>query len=99
MNILEPFAPTYGSGKTLTAGVASLTTSVHEDAKSICITNTGANIAYVRIGNSSSVATTADYPILAGDQAIITKTQGDNTLAYISAAGTTLHVMVGQGWK
>ena len=98
MNLLEPLIPNYGSGVTLTAGAASLTTPIHEDAKSIVITNLGSNVAYIRIGNSSSVATTADFPVLPFSQVTITKVLGHNTLAYISAAGTDLHVMNGEGW-
>ena len=98
MNLLEPFIPNYGSGVTLTAGAASLTTPLNADSKSICITNLGSNVAYVRIGGSASVATTADYPVLPFSQVILTKVMMHDTLAYISASGASLHVMNGEGW-
>lgn len=98
MSLLEPFIPNYGTGVTLTAGASALNTPVHEDAKNICITNLGANVAYVKMGSSSAVATTADYPILPFSQVVLTKVAGLNTLSYISASGATLHVMTGQGW-
>jgi hypothetical protein len=98
MNVLEPLIPNYGSGVTLTAGASALSTPLNDDSKSIIITNLGANVAYIRIGGSSSVATTSDYPVLPYSQAVLTKSLGNNTLSYISASGATLHVMNGQGW-
>lgn len=98
MNLLEPFIPNYGTGVTLAAGASALNTPIHEDAKSVCITNLGANVAYVKMGNSSSVATTSDYPVLPFTQVVLTKVPGHTTLSYISASGASLHVMTGEGW-
>ena len=98
MAVLETFAPSYGKGVTVTPGVASATTTVGEGSKSLTLTNTGSNICYVRVGSSGITASTADYPVLAGTQVSISKAQDHTTLAHISADGTTLHVIPGEGW-
>lgn len=99
MNIQEPFSPLYGSGKTVSATATSAYVAVAESANSVCITNTGSGIAYIKTTVvNTSLATTADYPILPYSQAIITKQTGQGFLAYISAEGTTLHVMIGAGF-
>ena len=64
------------------------------------VCNTGSNIGYVRIGRTSDgtvTATTADCPIPAGQTAYLSKPHDHDTLAHISAAGTTLQVMSGEG--
>lgn len=98
MAVLDTFAPSYGKGVTVTPGVASATTTVGVGSKSLTLTNVGSNICYVRVGSSGITASTADYPVLAGTQVSISKAQDHDTLAHISAAGTTLHIIPGEGW-
>lgn len=98
MSILETFAPAYGKGVTVTPGVSSATTTIGAGSKSLTLTNTGANICYVRVGSSGITASTADYPVLSGAQVSISKAQDHDTLAHISAAGTTLHIIAGEGF-
>jgi hypothetical protein len=81
----------------LTAGAASLSTTLNEPSKSVRIVNVGENIAYVRIGRGAQTATTADMPVRALSSIIVTKGQEEDTLAYISALGTTLHAQCGEG--
>jgi hypothetical protein len=92
-----PFNPAYGSGQSVTAGADSSVAVNQEDAQ-VCVTNTGGALAYVRVG--SAAATAADYPILPGCQAIISKgvTSNDKTLHHFCATSTTLHIMTGNGW-
>lgn len=99
--IKQPFFPHYGSNQILAAGAASSSTSISHQAKQLRVVNTGANIAYFRTYDSSNgapvqPATTADYPVPAGSGAIVSK-QGHNAISVISAAGTTLQVMAGEG--
>ena len=97
--INQPFFPHYGSNQILAAGVASGSSSISHQAKQLRVVNTGANIGYFRTYNSADgpqAATTADYPVPAGMGAIVSK-QGHNAIAIISAAGTTLQVMAGEG--
>jgi hypothetical protein len=98
MSILAPFNPSFTQGQTVTAAAAAASVAVNANAKQVTITNTGANIAYVRTGTGTFSATAADMPVLAGTQISITKGEGTETFSYISAAGTTLHVIPGDGW-
>ena len=102
MNFITPFAPHYGSTKTVApaAAAASASISVASQDKQVRLLNTGANIAYVRIGNSANgavVASAADFPVAAGASMIISKSVLDDTLAYISPAGSTLVISTGNG--
>lgn len=97
MTILAPIQPAYTQGQTVAAGAVSAQITVNAESKQLCITNLGANVAYVRTGSGSFTATTADMPILAGSQVSISKGQEDK-LAYISVDGTSLHVIPGEGF-
>lgn len=102
MAALQPFSPHYGSGQTVTASSAgALSVSINSNSFNVMVTNTGSNLAYVRIGTDSATATATDFPILAGSQVAITKGAGQNVLSYIGVATgtTTLHIMTGEGWK
>ncbi len=105
MTARQPFMPTYGSNQILTAGAASLTAAIPPGNKQVRIVNTGANKAYFRTFNSldgAQSATSADCPIAAGMATTVTKPDGGrdahNAFAYISATGTTLEMMTGEGW-
>ena len=97
MSTLQSFNPSYGQGKTVSPAAASASTTITGNTQSVCFTNTGANICYVKIGVSGITASTADFPILAGHQVSLTKKSYDDTVAYISASGTTLHIITGEG--
>lgn len=101
MTVKQPFNPVYGSTQTLTpaAGSANVVIDERKESKNLRIVNTGANVAFVRLGAGAQVATAADFPIAAGDTAVITKDQSHDNLAHISAAGTTLLVTRGEGWQ
>jgi len=92
-----PFSPQAGSNQVLTAGAVALFTTLHPVAKSVRVVNSGANIGYVRIGENVTSATTADVPVRALSEVILNKGDGENSLAYISALGTTLQVQTGEG--
>lgn len=95
----QPFAPLYGSGAVVTPAASSANVSGLSSAlEQLLLTNLGAEVCYVRTGSTSQTATTADYPVAPGQQAVITKPAGHTHLAHISAAGTTLHYMFGTGW-
>lgn len=92
-----PFCPRRGSNQVTTPGAASASVNLDASAKSIRLVNSGAGICHVRIGTGAQTATTADLPVRAGSEIIVRKGDGENTLAHISAAGTTLHVQTGEG--
>lgn len=98
MAIKYAFNPAYGSGQNLTATASSQSVTLPAGTKSIRITNTGAtNSAYVRIGKGAQTATTADLLVMQNTIEVFTKDMDDTTLAYISASGTTLNFILGEG--
>lgn len=98
MSVLAPINPAYTQGQIVAAAAVAASVSVNKAAKQIAVTNLGSNIAYVRTGTGTIAATTADMPILPGTQVTLTKGDNQETFSYISAAGTTLHVIPGEGW-
>lgn len=104
MAVDRTFQPYYGTGQSLTANAGSQAASALGKSKAVCITNTGStNLAYIRIsrfasGGAPTAASAADYPVMPGAQVIVTKDDEDNGLTYISPSGTTLHVMLGEGF-
>jgi hypothetical protein len=97
MAVRYAFNPAYGSGQNLTANATSQSVTIPAGTKSIRIVNTGSNPAQVRIGKGTQTATTADLHIMPNTIEIFTKDQDDTTVAYISALGTTLNIMLGEG--
>lgn len=99
MTMKAPLSPRYGSGVVVNPAAASANTAINSVSRQVCLTNLGANICYVRVSNDATdAATTADYPVPAGAQVIVTKNDGQDRIAYISASGTSLHIMTGEGW-
>lgn len=97
MELLYIFAPAYGTGQVLTPNATSATATISGVSDNIVITNLGANVAYVRLANDVVAASTADYPIPAGAQVNLGKIRGVTNLRHISASGTTLHIIEGEG--
>lgn len=101
MTIRQPFFPQYGSNQVLASAAASATVSINAKCKQVRITNTGAAKAYVRTYNSinpAQPATVADCVILPNSERVLTKDEGHDQLSHISATGTTLEVMTGEGF-
>lgn len=99
MSVLETFNPSYGAGITVAPGIASAASTIGVGRKSLCLTNLGAVVCYVRVGMAGIAASDADYPVPVGGQVSITKDQDHTTIAYITAAGSTsLHIIPGEGF-
>lgn len=100
MTARQPVQPAYGSGQTVTTGAASASVTLPRGTKQVILTNTGTNVGYVRITAGASNATTADYPIPAGAQVVVSRSDDDVVLSYIQAAAgtTTIHVICGEGF-
>jgi len=96
---LQSFSPGYGTGVTVTAGATSANTALRgATSTALCLTNTGTVIAYIRTGDSTAVATAADYPVFGGQQVSITINANHTHFAYIAPSGSpVLHVMRGEG--
>lgn len=100
MTAHSPFVPHYGSNQLVTPAAGALTATISKNDTSVRLVNSGAAICYVRLYNSANgaqVATTADFPVLNGQTATIRKPLDFDTISYISATGTTLQVMTGEG--
>lgn len=93
-----PFAPSYNRGVIVTPGATSATVVLTGATQTLCFTNLGANVCYVRLSDVAITASTADYPIPGGAQVTISKPREYANLAYISAAGTSLHIIPGEGF-
>lgn len=95
---MRPFNPAYGSGQVVApAAAAAAVTNLNTEDMNVVLTNLGANVCYVRVAATGN-ATTADYPVPSGAQVCLTKGVGQTRLSYISASGTSLHIMTGNGW-
>ena len=101
MTIKSNFQPKYGSTQSIVPGVASATITIGVGNKTIRVRNTGAaNPMFFRTGKASDgavTATAADMPVYPGEVVYIEKFQDHDTLAHISAAGTTAVVTAGEG--
>ena len=98
MSVRAPFQPKYGSGQVVSPAVGSSNIFIGKGNKNVCLSNQGAAVCFVRVGVGTQVATNADYAVPPNAQVVITKSDDDDNLAHVSAAGTLLHVIVGEGW-
>jgi hypothetical protein len=97
--IIQPVSPSYTRGQTVNPAAASANVALSSSSKQLILTNLGANVCYVRLSDdAAAVATTADYPVPSGAQLVISKDERHTRLAHISAAGTTLHFIPGEGF-
>lgn len=99
MSLMAPFEPRRGQNQNVTTGAASASISIDPKAKSVRLVNTGAtNPCHVRIGAGAQTATTADLILRANSELIVSKGEGEDTLAYLQVTGaTTLSVQTGEG--
>lgn len=98
MAVFAPFEGRKGANQNVSPGAASASISIDPAAKSVRLVNTGTtNVCHVRIGKGAQTATTADLILRANSDLVVSKGEGEDTLAYISAAGTTLSVQTGEG--
>lgn len=99
MAVFAPFEPRRGQNQNVTTGAASASISIDPKAKSVRLVNTGAtNPCHVRIGTGAQTATAADLILRANSELIVSKGEGEDTLAYIQSTGaTTLSVQTGEG--
>lgn len=101
MSNLAPFNPHYGTNQIVTPAAASASLLVGVGNKQIRVLNTGSNIGYFRTFNSANgtqSATTADCPVPASMATTVSKPDDHDSVAHISAAGTTFQIMSGEGW-
>ncbi len=93
----RPFSPSRGTNQVVTPAAVSASVEIAKGARSVRLVNSGANICYVRIGAGAQTASTADMPVRSAESVIVSKGDDENTVAYISSAGTTLNIQTGEG--
>jgi hypothetical protein len=99
MAIDETFAPGYTKAQIVAPGTVSASTLIGKGSKSLCLTNLGTVLCYVRVSTGTFAATSADYAVLPGAQVSISKAQDDDTVSYVTGTGaTSLHIMPGEGF-
>jgi len=102
MSAFQRFMPTYGSGQALAAAAASAAVAINAQNKQVRVVNMGAAIAFVRTYSSLTVpapaATAADLPVAPNTTVTFSKDETHDRLAHISATGTTLQVITGEGF-
>lgn len=99
MTVIATFAPSYTKGATVAPATGSASTIIGKGAKSLCLTNLSTVVCYVRVSTGAATATAADYPVPANAQVSISKPQDDDTVSYVTAAGTSsLHIIPGEGF-
>lgn len=95
----QSFDPKYGSGIPVFPDVVSASVTVGAGNKSLNLTNLSATVVvYVRVGTAPVTATTADMPILPNQRVVISKAHESDTVAYISSAPGSLHIIPGEGY-
>lgn len=101
MTVKSNFQPAYGSTQRVTPAAASAAIAIGAGNKTLRARNVGTtNPAYFRTGRAADItvtATAADMPVYPGETVYIEKPQDHDTVAHISAAGTTVEFTAGEG--
>lgn len=97
--VIIPFIPKYAAGQTVSPTTTAANVTLGVGSKSLCLTNLGSVLVYVRASTTGAAATNKDYPVPVGSQVTIGKFQDDSILSYISESGTgSLHIIQGEGF-
>lgn len=91
------FSPSYGKTKTLSASSSSSQVAFDAGQHFVHITNDGPNTVFIRIGNGSQTATTADFPILDNESKTLRIGPSNTNMAGICAVGQTATVYITPG--
>ena len=97
-NRQNTFGPSWGNGVIRSTTTASSNIAV-KSSRVICVTNQDSTDAvYIKSGDSTVTATTADYPLPKDGQSTLTRNPADTHVAVIAVANTpNVHIIPGQG--
>ena len=95
--MIKPFQGIAEANQVVTPSGTSASVTIQKGTESIRFINPGSGTCHVRIGKGSQTATTSDTPILSSSMLVLNKDLEDDTVAYISSSGTTLHIQPGAG--
>lgn len=92
------FAPQFGSGQAISASTTSASVNgVDTFCEDLYVVNDGSVTAFLRWGVGAQTATTADFPLPGGSAQVVRK-KNANTVAAITASGTTtIRIIPGSG--
>lgn len=94
----RPFQAQYGTGVVVAASSPASTQALTKGTKQMRIVNIGSNLGYYRIGKTGMAAcSTADVALPAGSGEVFTRAEDDDELGVYSAAGTSFHIINGEG--
>ena len=87
---IQTFAPSYGNGISITGAATTANAEIDSNRtrSALTVTNTGSDLVYVRTGDSTVVATSADYPVLGGTQVSLSKFEDHSHIAVIAPSGS-----------
>ena len=98
MALNTAFNPARDGAITVTTGGASATAEVGKGSKTLVVTNTGSDIAYIAIGPSDVTASASDFLLVPGLQVALGKDEDHTHIAHIQdSAPTDLHIIPGEG--
>lgn len=92
----RPFQGINGANQIVTASSTSDSITINAASQSVRVINFSSNMCHIRIGVAPQTATSADTPVLPSQSLILRKADGDDTIAYISEIGATLHIQPGE---
>lgn len=97
--MLRPFNAQKGSTQFVLVDMTSQFISINPSSTSVRIINDGNEICYIRIGKGPQIAIkNEDTPILQdGHELIVSKAEGEDTLACISDGNAAIYVQTGEG--
>lgn len=92
------FYPAFKSGKSISATATSARVALDTETGSVVPTNTGTELCYVCFGDSTVVATSADYPLIGGTQVSLGRDPRATHAAAICPGGTSTVLLIsGEG--
>lgn len=94
-----PFAPSFGTGQTLTTGAASASVPIKPDDTTIRVYNFGpTNVAFIRFTVGASNAVASDIAVPIGGAGITLYKGNADTFSHIQSVGAvTLYIITGNG--
>lgn len=95
----KPFAPRDGGTVTVSASTSSADEAITAGCHALRIVNTSAGVAFVKTAENTALsATTADFPVAAGQTAVMNIKSNHNIVAVILSTGSgSVYVTPGTG--
>lgn len=96
-NRRKPFRGERGGNIKVFPSSTSNSANIDSSSRLVRFVNEGSNICYVRIDSNTQTATTSDTPVLPGETIILSKGEGQGSVAFIAPNPTVLNIQPGAG--